>query len=95
MLLNHYSLETASELLMYLAEHEEFSSVRKLRELGQDEVRGILRDVAENLKQEAGKQPLVSRKQLRPRDLPNRLSKVIENLTPQEENTLFKTFRIS
>lgn len=90
-----YSPDTIAELLIYLADHEKFSSLAKLKEFTRAEVSQIFRDMADQLLEHAKNQPLVNKQALRNQEIPDSLNKVIANLSPYEENILFKSFKIS
>lgn len=90
-----HSPEAVAELLIYLADHERFESLKGLGEFSQKEVKNLFYEMANQLKEVSQKQPLVRRTAVNDRDLTDNIHKVITNLSPYEENVLFKSFRIS
>jgi hypothetical protein len=87
--------ETAAELLIFLAEHEEFSSVTKLLEEGitVEEIRTLFREVASELLRESA-QELKDTKYDTKKDahLSPQAKKIISYLSPHEEKTLLEAF---
>src|SRR3989338_6542094 len=87
--------ETLAELLLFLAENEEFSSVPKLLDEGVtiEEVRAVFRELASVLRQESAAE---STKQMYDAKKDARLSKeaktIISYLSPGEEKTLLTAF---
>ncbi len=90
-----YSPDTVAELFLYLADHEKFTSLAKLKEFSRADVSGIFREIAEQLLEHVKNVPAISKKSFRGNDIPDSLNKVIANLSPYEENILFKSFKIS
>jgi len=90
-----FSLETVSELLVYLADHEKFNSLSKLQSFNKSDVTQLFRELADNINEQAKKHPVLSRDAISQKELTDNTHKVIGNLSPQEENILFKSFRIS
>ena len=83
--------ETLADLLLFLAEYEEFHSVSKLIKEGitVEEVRENLRTLAATLKQEAGAEPYQAQKDNK---LSDEAKSLISCLSPGEEKTLLKAF---
>ena len=86
--------ETVSELLFYLAEHEEFSSVAQLHGgVTVEEVRAAMREVAGKLRQEAdaewGAHHYDAQKD---RSLSKEAKDIISYLSPGEERALLSAF---
>ena len=90
-----YSYETVAELLAYLAENESFDSLRAVKNVTTDELRELLQDMASQLREKAKDTPIMRKSQLQKKDLAYKTHQVISKLTPQEEEILFKTFKIS
>lgn len=88
-------LETLSELLKYLAEHEEFRSLSELGSISPDEVRVALRDLSNYLRQKADKERTTAK--IDPKhfeELTPKVKQVLSTLTPREFQILFKQFGI-
>lgn len=90
-----YSHDTVAELLDFIAQHEEFESVRSIRNVTSDDIQAILREIAGQLREEAKNSPIMRKSQIRQQDLTYKTNQVISKLTPQEEEILFKSFKIS
>lgn len=90
-----HSPEAVAELLMYLADHEDFKSLKGLKTFSSSEVSSLFREMAKNLQEYALNQPLMAKDDLDQKEISGNLSRVVSHLTPQEENLLFKSFRIS
>jgi len=87
--------ETASELLLFLSESENFESVRELLvgDVTTEEVRGLLREIATQLQKEVfesskEEEPL---KNVR---LTKEAKEIISYLSPHEERSLLSAFGI-
>ncbi|MBU0506033.1 MAG: hypothetical protein ABII18_07715 [bacterium] len=89
-----YSPETIAELLIYIADHEQLACVDSLNSFTKAEVRHVMHELANNLKEIAGAHPITRRETVKS-DLTDNVFKVISKLSPQEENLLFKSFKIS
>lgn len=87
--------QTAAELLLFLAEHEEFSSVAKLLEDGVtvEEVCSLLREVSKELLMESAIE-LKDKKYDLKKDahLSKQAKDIISYLSPHEEKTLLEAF---
>lgn len=87
--------QTAAELLLFLAEHEEFSSVSKLLEDGiaVEEVHALFRELAVELLRESAFE-LKDKKYDVKKDshLSPQAKKIISYLSPHEEATLLEVF---
>ncbi|MCP5464948.1 MAG: hypothetical protein H7A33_07995 [Deltaproteobacteria bacterium] len=90
-----YSAETVAELLIHLAQNENFSSLKNIGAFTKKDVTAILNDLASDLKEQASKQPLTTRESVKQSDLTDNVHRVISKLSPQEESILFKSFKIS
>lgn len=87
--------ETVAELIRYLAEHESFASVSKGLEGGftVQQVRALLREVADGLSQEAEEeQKSLVHELRRDEDLSSRAKEVMSTLSPREERRLLAAF---
>lgn len=84
-----------AELLIYLADNENFDSLKGLKTISKQDVVALLQDMAGQLKEHSLKQPLMRKSHVKQEHLTDKTSKVIANLTPQEEDVLFKSFKIS
>ncbi len=87
--------QTAAELLLFLAEHEEFSSVSKLLEDGitVEEVHALFREIAAELLRESALE-LKDKKYDLKKDshLTPQSKQIISYLSPHEETTLLEAF---
>ncbi|HLD43835.1 MAG TPA: hypothetical protein VJC18_00250 [bacterium] len=90
-----FSPEVVAELLIFLADHEDFNSINGLAPITKQEVKGLLKEIADNLKEHLDKQVVSRKETVKQSDLTDNVYKVISRLTPHEENQLFKTFKIS
>ena len=86
---------TAAELLLFIAEHEEFSSVTKHLEEGVtvEEVHALLREISKQLMQEAAAE-FKGEKYDTKKDtnLSKQAKDIISYLSPMEEKTLLEAF---
>ena len=87
--------QTASELLMFLADHEEFSSASKL--LGEDitsqEISSLLREVSAGLMQEWMKESRDDKFDAKKdTNLSKQTKNILSYLSPHEEKTLLEAF---
>lgn len=90
-----YSPDTIAELLIHLAEHETFPSLKGTKNFSDADVKEIFNDMAGQLMEESKDIPIMRKSQVKQQDLPYKTHKVISKLSPQEEEILFKTFKIS
>lgn len=90
-----HSSDTVAELLIYLADHEDFSSLKGLKEFSKSEVKNLFHELANHLKEVSVNEPLLRKETVKNRDLTDNMHKVIAKLSPHEENLLFRSFRIS
>lgn len=89
-------LETAAEVLQFLAERDEFESIRKAvgPALTVEEVRAMLRELSMELrKMAAAARPAFDPTQIK--GLSGRTKKILSCLSPGEERTLFSTFGLT
>jgi hypothetical protein len=91
----NHTPESVAELLLYLAEHESFQSVKALKEFTRSDVTNILKELAANLQEFSRNSTWIKRQSLSRRNIPDTLHSVIANLSPKEEETLWKSFKIS
>lgn len=91
----NHTPESVAELLLYLAEHESFQSIKALKEFTRSDVVNILREMAAHLQEFSRNSMWIKRQSLNRRDIPDALHRVIANLSPKEEETLWKSFKIS
>lgn len=88
------SKETMAELLAFLAEHEEFSSVREF--LGEgftvEEVRTLFRELAEGLMREASQERNDDYDPQKDTRLSKEAKEIISYLSPGEEKSLLSAF---
>ncbi len=89
-----FSGETVAELLVYLAEHEDFGSIKTLKAIQKKDVVEILRELAGQLQDQAGLEPIMRTSQMTQKHLDSKTTQVIAKLTPQEETQLLKSFKI-
>jgi len=92
---NKYSPDTVAELLIYLAENENFSSLKAISGFTKKEVSNVLGELADQLKVYAANQPIVKKESMKKTELAENASRVIANLTPHEESVLLRSFRIA
>lgn len=86
--------EAIAELLFFLAEHEDFSSIRQLNGgVTVQEVRAAFREVAQRLRQEADTEwASHSYNPQKDRRLSKEAKEIISYLSPGEERTLLSAF---
>ncbi|PIU54717.1 MAG: hypothetical protein COS89_09365 [Deltaproteobacteria bacterium CG07_land_8_20_14_0_80_38_7] len=96
--LSSMSKQFAAEILLFLAENEEFDSVESLldNEISSEEVRNLLREVSSGLMQEA-LDDLKKKKSGRKNDpyISKQAKVILSHLTPHEENSLLEIFGVS
>lgn len=86
-------LDTAAEVLQYLADNEDFSHVANNpgADLATEEVRALLRELAVELRKfDAAQRVTVDRKDIK--GLSVRTKKLLSCLSPGEEKSVFSTF---
>ncbi len=94
MKLKNFSADTVSELLIYLAEHEEFPSLKNLREFKKEEVCDMLKELAQSLKEASLTEGGFQKADLNGFELSSKALSLISALSPREENILFKSFKL-
>ena len=90
-----FTADTVAELLVHLADHESFASLKGLKHVSKSDVQTVLLEIAGNLKESGAQQPLMRKSQLGQKDLAQKTTQAISKLTPKEEEILLKSFRIS
>jgi len=90
-----FSPETVAELLIHLAEKENFDSLKGITEFSKKDVQKLFAEIADQLKELSENEPHMRKEHVSQKDLTDNVYKVISRLSPQEENLLFKTFKIS
>lgn len=93
--LKTYTKDAVAELLVYLADNEDFKSAAKLKSFSNKDIKNVLRELADSIKADAARDVLVHKSELSQKDYSANLNKVVSSLSPHEENLLFKSFRIS
>lgn len=88
------SREAVCELLVFLAENEEFPSVKALKNLSTEEVSQALTELAEGLRSEAAAEEPAAKANYNTRELSEKTLNLIGSLSPKEEMLLFKSFKI-
>lgn len=95
MIFKEFAKEAVSELLIYLADNEDFKSLKGVSAFTQSDVRRILRELAQQLKEEEN---LETNNEKRPQyddlELSSQAMALISSLSPREELLLFKSFKI-
>lgn len=94
MKLEQISNEALAELLLYLAENEEFQSVKRLKGFSVADVKGVMMALAEQIKKikpepEGPHRPQYDKLQLSPKALA-----LLSSLSPREEMLLFRSFKV-
>jgi len=87
--------QTAAELLLFLAEHEEFTSVTKLLEDGvtAEEICALLREVSKELLLESAAELKDNKYDIKKdTHLSKQAKDIISYLSPHEEKTLLEAF---
>ena len=92
---SRFSHDMVAELLVYLAENEEFVSTRKIRDIGRSDIQTMLHEIADEMRKLSEQQPVLNRTEIRKNALSDTTQEVISNLSPQEENMLLRSFRIA
>ncbi len=90
----NFTKETVYELLTYLAENEDFSSLETLKSFSKKEVVEILKEIALGLKEEMNTEEVGARPSLSDTNLSPKTISVLSSLSPKEELLLFKTFKV-
>lgn len=93
--LKNYTKDAVAELLVYLADNEDFKSATKLKSFTKKDIKSVLRELADSIKTDSAKDALVHKNELSQKDFSANLNKVVSSLSPHEESLLFKSFRIS
>lgn len=85
--------EAVCELLLYLAEYEDFESIKRLNGLKKEMVREIFQEIAAQLRQEMNSET-TARPDYSHLNLSSEALSIISSLSPREEMLLFKSFRL-
>lgn len=88
------SNEAVVELLKYMAENQDFDSVRKTRRFNNEDVSNILNELAQYVSNSNESDVLIERKNLKSADITSNIKKVVSGLNPDEEKQLFSSFKI-
>lgn len=88
------SNEAVVELLKYMAENQDFDSVRKTRRFNNEDVSNILIELAQYVSNSNEVDILLERKNLKSADITSNIKKVVAGLNPDEEKQLFSSFKI-
>lgn len=91
---SNISKEAVSELLNYLAEHEEFTSMNALRAFSKQEIREVLYEISRQLKSEVIEEGPHQRPHYPDYHLSPKALALISCLSPREEMLLFKSFKL-
>lgn len=83
--------ETIAELLIYLAENESFSSVKKLGTFDISSVKATLKNLAKKLQDEEKATPIDFKKI---KGIDQRTREILETLSPQESKQLLRAFSL-
>lgn len=86
--------EAVCELLLYLAEHEEFESLKSLKAFTKEEMQEVLREIAIQLKEELTDEGGSQRPHYQEYNLSPKALSLISCLSPREELLLFKSFKL-
>lgn len=90
-----FSPDLVSELLVHFADNEAFPSLKDMPSISRGDVQNMLVELAEQVRELGGKEPLMRKSQLSQKDLTPNTTRAIAKLSPKEEEQLFKSFRIS
>ncbi|MBF0106024.1 MAG: hypothetical protein HQM16_11935 [Deltaproteobacteria bacterium] len=90
-----FSPDTISELLIFLAEHEQFESLKSIKNISKADVSTLLKDLANQINDMTAKSTMINKDTLTRREFPEAVNRVVSKLTPQEENLLLKSFGVS
>ncbi len=84
---------TLSELLLFLAEHEDFHSIESLGSFTSAQVREALKDLAFSLRKQASEEQSSAKIDFKHfEELSPKVKQVLSTLTPRECQTLFQHF---
>lgn len=89
-----FSGETIAELLVYLADNEEFTSLNGIKSFEKQDVKQVFVELAKKLQEEAEAEPVMRKSQVTQKQWGQNTSKVISELSPNEEKELLKSFKI-
>lgn len=89
----HMNPDAVCELLIHLAEHEDFKSIKALG-LKEDDVRDVLHEMAAQLKLAITAETSGTRPDYSQLNLSTEAMSLLSSLSPREEMLLFKSFRL-
>ena len=86
--------EAVCELLLYLADQEEFESLKSLKSFTKEEVQEVLREIVVQLREELTEEGGNQRPHYQEYNLSPKALSLISCLSPREEMLLFKSFKL-
>ena len=89
-----FSAETVAELLEFLADHESFESINKIKNITPDDVHELMQELASGLRKPEFDKTIIQREAARKPEFSFNTSQVLDKLSAQEEDALFKSFKI-
>lgn len=92
---SRFSHDMVAELLVFLAENEQFASIKRIKDISRSDVQTLLHEMAEQVKKLSENQAVVNRSEIRGNDLTDTTQEVISNLSPHEETILLRSFKIA
>lgn len=90
----NYPKEVVSEILMHLADHESFGSLKGLKDVSRKEVAEIIREISKKLKAESEAELTGEKPSYTEHKLSQKTLALISCLSPREEMLLFKSFHL-
>lgn len=90
-----FSPEVVAELLIHLADNENFTSPRVIKKISKEDIQGVLRELADHVRESSKKRPVLDRTKLKRKELTENASKVLSELSTQEETILYRSFKIA
>ena len=89
------SQEAVAELLYFLADNEDFSSLKNLKGMvSKNEVMEVLKEIADQIKIQATEEDPVQKPDYTEQNLSPKALSLISCLSPREEMLLFRSFKI-
>ena len=88
------SKEAVCELLSFLQENEEFSSLKSLKGISKQDVRGVLEEIVTQLQKELIEEMPAQKPNYSDHSLSSDAMSLISCLSPREEMLLFKSFKL-
>ncbi len=89
-----YSKEAVCELLLFLADHEDFSSLQATEGFHKKDVKDVLKQIAAQLRHELAEDLPPQRPQYNQLSLSTKAMSLVSCLSPREEMLLFKSFKV-